>query len=179
MPTIFSHAIIAASGASLLSVDRADRLRLLALGTFCSLIPDADVVSFALGIPYHHPLGHRGLTHSPFFAMVLALLLMGIFYRRLRLGSGAWWRRFGFLALLGISHGVADAMTNGGLGIAFLAPFDNGRYFLPWRPIEVSPIGLEGFLSAHGWSSVKSELLWIGLPCACISFLAFLKHRRS
>jgi hypothetical protein len=26
-------------------------------------------------------------------------------------------------------------MTNGGLGVAFFSPFDNGRYFLPWRPI--------------------------------------------
>jgi hypothetical protein len=32
------------------------------------------------------------------------------------------------------SHGVLDATTNGGLGVAFFSPFDNRRYFLPWRP---------------------------------------------
>jgi len=36
-------------------------------------------------------------------------------------------------------------MTNGGLGIAFFSPFDPARYFLPWRPILVSPIGASVF----------------------------------
>jgi hypothetical protein len=34
-----------------------------------------------------------------------------------------------FLATAG--HGLLDAMTNGGLGLAFFSPFDNHRYFLP------------------------------------------------
>jgi hypothetical protein len=29
------------------------------------------------------------------------------------------------------SHGMLDAMTDGGLGVAFFAPFDNARYFFP------------------------------------------------
>lgn len=33
-------------------------------------------------------------------------------------------------------------LTDGGLGVAFFSPFDNKRYFLPWRPIRVSPISV-------------------------------------
>jgi hypothetical protein len=40
-------------------------------------------------------------------------------------------------------------MTNGGLGCALLWPFSDERFFVPWRPIPVAPIGL-AFLSARG-----------------------------
>ena len=43
--------------------------RALALGAFCSVLPDAEVLAFSLGIPCAHPLGHRGATHSIAFAV--------------------------------------------------------------------------------------------------------------
>jgi inner membrane protein len=51
--------------------------------------------------------------------------------------------------LITASHGILDAFTNGGLGIALFSPFDNSRYFFPFRPIQVSPIGA-GFFSMRG-----------------------------
>jgi hypothetical protein len=42
-------------------------------------------------------------------------------------------------------------MTDGGLGAAFFAPFDNKRYFLPWRPIQVSPISVHRFFTPRGF----------------------------
>jgi inner membrane protein len=56
------------------------------------------------------------------------------------------------------SHGVLDAMTTGGLGAALMWPFTTARYFLPWRPIPVAPIGV-GMLSARGVYVVGVELL--------------------
>jgi hypothetical protein len=47
-----------------------------------------------------------------------------------------------FFFLATASHGLLDAMTDGGLGVAFFSPFDKHRYFFPWTPIRVSPIGL-------------------------------------
>nr|HRC76832.1 rhodanese-like domain-containing protein [Kouleothrix sp.] len=41
-------------------------------------------------------------------------------------------------------HGVLDAMTDGGLGVAFFAPFSATRYFFPFRPIP----GTEDFDAA-------------------------------
>ena len=69
-----------------------------------------------------------------------------------------------FFFLLSASHGILDAFTNGGLGIALLSPFESTRYFFPWTPIMVSPIGIKGFLSRWGLLVIKSEPLYIWLP---------------
>lgn len=39
------------------------------------------------------------------------------------------------------------AGTNGGLGTALSAPFDNTSYFFSWRPIMVSPISAGALFS--------------------------------
>jgi inner membrane protein len=55
-------------------------------------------------------------------------------------------------------------MTDGGLGIALLSPFDNHRYFFPWTPIVVSPIGLRGFFSQWGLEVMISEVTYVWVP---------------
>jgi inner membrane protein len=64
-------------------------------------------------------------------------------------------------------------MTDGGLGVAFFAPFDDTRYFFPFRPIKVSPIGLS-FFSARGLDVIWSELLLVCIPAATIAGAVFL-----
>jgi len=86
------------------------------------------------------------------------------------LGVAPLWLWF---AVVTASHGMFDALTNGGRGIAFFAPFSNHRYFFPWRPIQVSPIGV-GFFSARGLLALASESLWIWLPSAIIAASARL-----
>jgi inner membrane protein len=69
-------------------------------------------------------------------------------------------------------------MTDGGLGIAFFAPFDSTRYFFPWRPLTVSPIGISQFFSPWGMSVLVSELIWIGVPVALwLLVLKFLERK--
>jgi len=66
------------------------------------------------------------------------------------------------------SHSLLDTLTDGGLGCALFWPFDNTRYFAPWRPMPVSPIGL-GYLSPYGMYVAITELvlfaplLWFAL----------------
>lgn len=85
----------------------------------------------------------------------------------------------GYFFAVTASHGVLDAMTSGGYGIAFFSPFDNTRYFLPWRPLVVSPIGVYGFFSRWGWNVITSELLWIWLPgLALVCAIALIRRRR-
>ena len=117
-----------------------------------------------LGIPYEHVLGHRGLTHSLFFAGIVGILVPRLAVPGLAFGSRAYGVLAVFFFVVTMSHGVLDAMTNGGLGIAFFAPFDSSRYFFPWRPLTVSPIGISSFFSPWGLSVLWSELLWIGIP---------------
>ena len=53
---------------------------------------------------------------------------------------------------------IDDTLTDGGLGCALFWPFDLTRYFAPWTPIPVSPIGL-GILSQYGFYVMAVELL--------------------
>ena len=74
------------------------------------------------------------------------------------------------------SHGFLDAMTDGGLGVAFFSPVDNTRYFLPFTPIRVSLIGISRFFTARGFAVIRSELLWIWLPTALLIAVRTVWH---
>ena len=69
-----------------------------------------------------------------------------------------------YFFLSAASHGLLDALTDGGLGVAFFSPFDRTRYFFPVRPIAVSPIGIREFFSEQGLVVMTSELTWVWLP---------------
>jgi inner membrane protein len=157
------------------------------------MLPDIDVISFAFGIRYEDMFGHRGFTHSLFFAAVAGLIAATAVSRnpssahalgvgRPDLGIGSWELGVGVLwawfAVVTASHGILDAMTNGGRGIAFFAPFSNERYFFPWRPIQVSPIGA-GFFSPRGLRVLVSESVLIWVPSAIMAASARMFRRRT
>lgn len=144
----------------------------------CSVIPDLDVIGFDFGIRYGDFWGHRGFTHSIVFAALLAAAAVAIAFRSAlpSIGRFSLWLYF-FLATA--SHGLLDAMTDGGLGVAFFAPFDNRRYFLPWTPIRVSPIGIGRFFTARGVAVIQTELLWIWIPVALLAASASIIRRRD
>lgn len=172
MPTIFTHAVVplalgAGLGGQLIS------RRLMLAGMAAAILPDLDVIAFQFDIPYGSEFGHRGFSHSPAAAAILALA-MAFAHRTLQAGFG---RAFLFLLFAGASHGLLDAFTNGGSGIALLWPFSTERFFAPVTPIEVSPIGISRFLTARGGAVFASELLWVWLPCAAIA-LAMIAVRR-
>src|SRR4051794_32693916 len=126
------------------------------------MLPDADVVGFAFGIRYDDLLGHRGLTHSFTFALIAGAFVVLVFFRKLPRPTSMW-ALIVYFTVVTASHPLLDAMTDGGRGVALFAPFSNARYFLPWRPIKVSPIGM-GFFSERGIAVAVSEFLWIWLP---------------
>jgi inner membrane protein len=126
-----------------------------------SLLPDADVISFALGIPYGAPFGHRGASHSLVAALLLGLAggLVGAWQAiRPEESRRRGWKVGAFVAFVALTHGPLDALTDGGRGVALLWPFTTERFFFPWRPIPVAPIGIH-FLSREGWEVFRFELL--------------------
>jgi inner membrane protein len=147
------------------------------LTAVCAALPDIDVISFVLGIRYNHVLGHRGITHSFPFALVLGCTIVLLFFRETPLFSGNWWLLVSYFFVVTASHALLDALTNGGLGVAFFAPFNNERFFLPWRPIEVSPIGVGPFLSAQGLAVIVSEIKWIWIPSAALVAVSSMIRR--
>src|SRR3546814_12449693 len=82
--------------------------------------------------------GHRGFSHSLVFAVLLAVAA-SVAYRRFESSASAQSTGV-YLFLCAASHGLLDALTNGGLGVAFFSPFIEQRYFFPWRPIPVRSV---------------------------------------
>ena len=159
MPSVFSHAIV---GSTLVAcgVSR-PRASLVALGAALAVVPDLDVVGLAVGWGLDHPLGHRGLSHSLVAAAGLAALATAFVPAR---AGESRWRVWLVLALATASHGLLDALTNGGRGVAFLAPFAETRWHFPARPIEVSPIGVWSFISWRGLEVLANEVVWLWAP---------------
>ena len=139
-------------------------------------LPDVDGIGFWLGVPYESTFGHRGFTHSIFFAGLIAFAAL-LFFRD-RAYDGERPRVWAYLFLATASHGVLDAMTTGGGGIAFFAPFVNERYFFPWRPILVSPMSIRRFFSERGVRIILSEIVWVWIPAAVLAATMLAVRRR-
>jgi inner membrane protein len=176
MPSAFTHAASAIAAGYTFNV--ADRKKMIIIGAICSMLPDADAISFQFGIPYESMWGHRGITHSFFFAFILALTVMTIFYRNISSGK-KWFVLFTYFFIATSLHPLLDAMTSGGLGVAFFAPFENSRYFFPFRPIRVSPISITRFFSYHGWLVFKSEFIVVWIPCIAWMMIVALFRKRK
>lgn len=166
MASIFGHGIVGFTLAKV--IDKQNLKWLIGAATLSTILPDFDVISFKLGIAYEHPLGHRGFTHSILFAFLWAVLLMFFFGKRNKI---IW---FIVIFLSTLSHGLFDAMTSGGRGVGFFIPFNNNRFFIPFRDIKVSPIGVEKFFSEWGIQVILSEFKYIFLPCFIILVVKFL-----
>jgi inner membrane protein len=177
MASIMSHAVAASAIAAVAKPGEPLPARFWVALAITAALPDADVIGFYWGLPNGHMLGHRGITHSLPFAAVLAALLVRTLFRQAR-----WHRRWPLLWGLffaGIaSHGVLDAMTTGGQGIAFFAPFSPARVHFPWRPILVSPIGVARFFTEYGLRVLQNEMVWIWLPSAIAVAASTLLRRR-
>jgi len=119
-----------------------------------SMLPDIDVIGFFLGVRYEDPWGHRGATHSFAFALVVGVAtgIIARWFKRPALRTAL------FATAVLATHPILDTMTDGGLGCALFWPFDLTRYFAPWQPIQVAPIGL-AFLSPYGAIVALSEMV--------------------
>jgi inner membrane protein len=176
VPTLITHALVGAAAAATIA-DHGMSVRFWSLSIACAVLPDADVIGFACGVPYHHMFGHRGFFHSLSFAALLAVTVVLVFFPQEEFASKQWGILVGHFFLVSASHGILDAFTNGGLGIALLAPFDNTRYFLEPTLIEVAPIGIGAFFSQWGVRVMKSEFIWVWVPASLIVLLTRLAVR--
>lgn len=147
----FGHVAVGLAAGALVAGGPGGSRRSLALAcagfVALSLLPDLDVIAFRFGVPYEAPLGHRGASHALSVAVAIG-------------GLVALWRpKVGLVAgLVVASHGLLDALTDGGRGVALLWPLSDERFFAPWRPIPVAPLGRR-MLSARGIEVVLAEVL--------------------
>jgi inner membrane protein len=173
MPTLLGHAFLPLGAA--LAADRRFVSRPLAIScVVASILPDLDAIGYSLGVPYGSVWGHRGATHS----LVAVAAVAGIAFWLAPWLKAKRWLASVAVGLSMASHGVLDAATSGGKGVAFFWPWSAERFFFPWHPIRVSPMGL-GIFSARGVAVMASELLWVGLPALVLAAIWWAVRRRG
>jgi inner membrane protein len=173
MPTVMSHAVVGVALGTLTSFSRRPRAFWLA-SALLPVVPDLDVFGRAVGIGFYSTWGHRGVSHSFVAAAIIGAVAALLLHRRLGARPAPLAVYF---AAITASHGVLDALTNGGPGVAFFAPLDGARYFFPWRPIPVSPLA-SSFFSEWGCRVFQAELAMIWLPAAVAALLGRYVLRR-
>ena len=97
MPSILGHAIVGATAAQLSLPTRStnssqyNRRLFWILSLICSLIPDADGLTFMFGIPYDSFFGHRGFFHSIPFAAAFGVLAALVYLKSFKVKSKQDW----------------------------------------------------------------------------------------
>lgn len=158
MASLPTHAFLAIGLTRALKPDASPGLLARAAALAC--VADLDAIAFLYGVPYGATWGHRGATHSALAAAVLALF------------GG---RNYALLLVAALTHPILDMLTDGGKGAAFLWPFSAERYFLPWRPLPVSPIGGD-FFGERGLHVLTTEFVLVWLPTAALLWLSVLRR---
>jgi inner membrane protein len=171
MASAFTHAFVGTVIGKAFKAGRKMPARFWVGLAVCAAFPDVDVIGYWFGVPLDSPWGHRGFTHSILFAGVLAWVGIELLFRKEKRFSKSWWVLLVCFFIACVSHGMLDACTDGGHGITFFWPFDNTRYFFPFRPIAVSPLGISRFYGERGVRIIESELLWVWLPTILIYFI--------
>jgi len=171
MPTIITHGIVGLAGGKTLIPEGKGSAPFWILSVLCPVLPDIDVAGFSLGISYGTEFGHRGITHSFFFAAVVGAVAAVIVYRAAGGGQFTYLKWSAYFFLLTATHGILDAFTDGGMGVAFFAPFSQTRYFFPWRPIRVAPIAVSRFFSQGMIPLLLSEALLVWVPAGALVLL--------
>lgn len=163
MPTALTHGLV---GGALVQAGPSayPRWKVIVVLLALSILPDLDVITFLLGIPYSHPLGHRGFFHSIPFAAIASFIFCVAFFRGPELFKKKWWWLFGVAFLAAASHGLLDAATDAGLGIGLFIPFSPERIFLGFRPIRTAPVNPVAFFHMSSLRVLWSEVLWVWLP---------------
>lgn len=179
MASAFTHVYAVLPLVSLAS-SVVSRKRAVALLAVVAVLPDLDVLAFTLGIPYEHPLGHRGATHSLLFAAMIGAAAAGVFARHPIETHNARLRLFVAVTLACTSHGALDAMTDAGLGVGFALPFSSERFFFAWRPIATSPVDPAAFFSQRGLVILATEIVWVWIPVTIVWFgVTLLRRERA
>jgi inner membrane protein len=179
MASVITHSMVGlAAGMAVPGLPKSKRF--WALCALCPSIPDADTIGFRFGIHYEDMLGHRGFSHSLLFAAALGLIAASTEFRKVApLGTRLWTRLALFFAAITATHGLLDALTDGGLGVGFFIPFSRERYFFPWTPIQVSPIGVASFFSRRGLAVLESELVYVWAPVLTLTAIVIATRRYS
>jgi membrane-bound metal-dependent hydrolase YbcI (DUF457 family) len=142
------------------------------------MLPDADVLIPALHRPQGPLLDHRGLTHTPLFALCIGAVVFGIGLHWLRNRTRS--AQLGVIAALLVgSHCMLDAMAQDGRGMLFLWPLSTHRYHFSFRPIPDIPTGLQLFSRLGLRQLLIEAALFLPLLADSLSWQALWRPRQT
>ncbi|HJU68994.1 MAG TPA: metal-dependent hydrolase [Gemmatimonadaceae bacterium] len=177
MPSIVAHAVAGIAVASAVAPRAATR-RVWIAAALCAALPDIDALGRPFGnLGYETAFGgHRGITHSLLFAIILGavvswLLVRGADSRHPHI------RLWIALALATASHGVFDMLSVIGDGVAFWAPLTWTHYEFAWQPLGDLGPGPRG--PARVIALVGNELVWVGLPAGIVMMISWRARSTS
>jgi len=163
MSSLFGHALAGLTISAAFAQGRPPR-RTWIFAAACAVAPDLDWFTTFLPSADGTSLAHRGMSHSLIAAALLAAAAMLIGFRPHLRNLRHW----ACMLCAAFSHGLLDACTFGGTGVAFLLPFSKARFVCLWQPLFVSPIPLSGKLLDWLLFSLGTELVWIGIPAILV-----------
>lgn len=108
-----------------------------------SCLPDLDVLHMVFRLPFRHPWGHRGASHSVCLALLVGGVVAGLLFGMNRFRSrhlpalslGA------YTTLMMLSHLLIDAFSQEGIGLMPLWPFSEVR---PVHALPIIPVAHPG-----------------------------------
>ena len=176
MPSIFTHPLVGLAAAKMMPA-RYRTKRFWILSFLCPFIPDLDGIGFYLGLPLEHFFGHRGITHSVFFALVLSVVIVAVFFNDRGFFSKRSVLLVAYFVAITVSHGILDAVTNTTNGVAFLSPIITTRFLFDFKPIESSPLSPAEFFGEQGFHIILGEIVWVWMPLIAAVIVVFLIKR--
>ena len=176
MPSIVAHAVAGAALATAAFSPHPVPRRVWMTAAVLAAVPDVDAIGRPFGNLAIEALvgGHRGFTHSVAFAVLLSAIVARLFFRTPQ-WTGLHRRLWVAFALAMASHGVLDALSTIGNGVAFWAPVSWSHYEFSWQPLgEIGP-GPRG--PERAFDIVANEFLWVGLPALIVVAIARVSRR--
>jgi membrane-bound metal-dependent hydrolase YbcI (DUF457 family) len=135
-----------------------------------SLLPDLDVIPAALFRDMQKY--HNNFSHSPIFAIPVALLVSGIFQRTYR--SNFW--LFFFICLISYDlHILMDALT-AERGVILFWPFSNARYASSVKIFHGLQWGFGWFSPWHLWT-IFTESLFVIIVIGAVNYFEKRKNK--
>src|ERR1041384_923419 len=176
MPTVFSHAAIGFFAAKVPNGAGKSSSRMTVAAIILAAMPDADALFINI-VPYNSPFGHRGFTHSIFFAAVIGVLSALLFSKAHWAPERSFWFLASLFTIATASHGFFDAMTDGGLGVAFFAPLSlaplataRGVRVIYWELGLFWTFGLAAFI----WDRKAIWRIVLSIACTAIGIAMWI-----
>lgn len=178
MPSPLTHLIVSVPINALI-MKQENKKKIIFFSFFAAIAADFDYVGYLFNFGNLSFFGHRGFTHSIFFAIVIATLICIVFFRNVDFKSKAFlFLLFNFF-LAALSHPLLDYLINQNNGVALFFPFSTERFSFPFAPINEEICSAFEYYRKYFWLVLKVEIIYLIFPAILFYYLIKRKIKNS